>query len=90
MDGLNRNLVDVDKAVELLEEYCDKVDEQITRAQFERNMLLKRNHPDFHFDMESLLATDTQWDFDKAFEMVMSNLAPKLKGDAWKGDSDES
>ena len=75
----------ITRTIKLLEEYCEKVDEQITRALFERNLILKRGHPDFNFDMESLLAVGTEWDFDKAFEMIMSELVPKLKGEAWKG-----
>lgn len=64
--------LDVARTIKLLEEYCQKVDEQITRALFERNLILKRGHPDFNFDMESLLAVSTEWDFDAAFEMIMS------------------
>lgn len=87
---LNRNLVDMDKALKLLEEYCDKVDEQITRALFERNMILKRNHDEFKMDMQPLLAVGTEWDFDKAFEMIMTDLVPRLKGEAWKGEGENS
>ncbi len=82
---LSRGLVNVEDSVQLMEEYCKKVHEQITRALFEQNLILKRNHPDFNFDMEPLLAFNTEWDFDEAFEMVMGELIPKLKGDAWKG-----
>lgn len=83
---LKRGELDVGRTIKLLEEYCKKVDEQITRALFERNLILKRGHPDFNFDMESLLAVGTEWDFDKAFEMIMTELVPKLKGEAWKGE----
>ncbi len=82
---LKRGEIDVGRTIKLLEEYCEKVDEQITRALFEQNLILKRGHPDFNFDMESLLAVGTEWDFDKAFKMIMSELVPKLKGEAWKG-----
>lgn len=87
---LSRNLVDTSETVKLLEEYCKKVDEQITRAQFEQNMILKKEHAEFKMDMEPLLAVGSEWNFDQAFEMVMNELAPKLKGDAWKGDNDET
>jgi predicted nucleotidyltransferase component of viral defense system len=86
---LSRNLVDTSETVKLLEEYCKKVDEQITRAQFEQNMILKKEHAEFKMDMEPLLAVGSEWNFDQAFEMVMNELAPKLKGDAWKGDNHE-
>lgn len=82
---LNRNLVDLNQTVRLLGEYCNKVNEQITRAQFEQNMILKKEHAEFKMDMESLLAVGSEWDFEQAFEMVMMNLAPRLKGEAWKG-----
>jgi predicted nucleotidyltransferase component of viral defense system len=85
---LDRNMIDVDKTIGLLEDYCNQVDEQITRALFERNMILKKDHPDFYFDMQSLLAIDTDWDFNKAFDMVMTELIPKLKGEAWKGEEE--
>lgn len=84
---LDRNMLNLDRTIGLLENYCNQVDEQITRALFERNMILKKDHPDFHFDMEALLATNTNWDFDRAFEMVMTDLVPKLKGEAWKGET---
>ncbi len=86
---LDRGLIEVDRTIKLLEEYCKRVDEQITRAQFEKNLILKRDHPDFHFDMNSLLAIDTEWDFDAAFEMIMSEFVPGLKGEAWKGVESE-
>ncbi len=87
---LKRGDIDIDRTIKLLEEYCEKVDEQITRALFERNLILKRGHPDFNFDMESLLATHAEWDFDRAFEMIMTEFIPKLKGEAWKRVEEEA
>ncbi|MCE2928081.1 MAG: nucleotidyl transferase AbiEii/AbiGii toxin family protein [Candidatus Caenarcaniphilales bacterium] len=86
---LNRELIDLSQAIQLLEEYCERVDEKITRALFERNLILKREHQEFNMDMEPLLAIGTKWDFDKAFEMIMTQLMPKLKGDPWKGEGHE-
>lgn len=83
---INRGLVDVDRAIKLLEDYCKKVEEPISRAQFEENLLRKRDHQEFNMDMETLLAVGTEWDFDAAFEMIMTELVPKLKGEAWKGE----
>jgi hypothetical protein len=36
-------------------------------------------------DMEPLLAVGTEWNFDEAFKIIMTELVPKLKGEAWRG-----
>ncbi len=83
---LKQGKLDIDKTVLLLEEYCKHVDEKITRTLFEENLILKKNHPEFNMDMKSLLAEGVQWNFNEAFEMVMRELIPKLKGEAWAGN----
>jgi len=82
---LSRNLVDLDLTVRLLEQHCAQTNEQISRALFERNLLLKREHHDFNMDMQALLSVATDWDFSSAFELIMTELIPRLKGEAWKG-----
>jgi predicted nucleotidyltransferase component of viral defense system len=59
------------------------------RDLFERNLILKRDHQEFKMDMEPLLAVGTEWNFDEAFKIIMTELVPKLKGEAWRGEDGE-
>ncbi len=81
--------LDLNRTISLLEKYCERVEEQITRALFERNLILKRDHQEFKMDMEPLLAVGTEWNFDEAFKTIMTELVPKLKGEAWRGENGE-
>ncbi|BCR04294.1 hypothetical protein DESUT3_13630 [Desulfuromonas versatilis] len=60
--------------------YMDDGGYQITRAQFEQNLLEKRDDPQFAGDIRPLLTADAEWDFNTAFDFVMDTLISKLPG----------
>jgi len=65
--------------------YMEHGGHQISRALFEQNLLEKKADPQFTRDIEPLLTTDSNWDFDLAFDEVMDRLIALLPGDPWQG-----
>jgi hypothetical protein len=57
----------------------------VSRAMFEKNLLEKRKSPQFLGDIRPLLRADIEWDFDRAFDLVMEDLVSRLPGDSWRG-----
>lgn len=91
-----RDLFDMARAIELLpinmeeilrcfKNYLEREDDKISRAKFERNLLMKKNVDMFRGDIVPLLAAGVKHDFDKDFDLVMSKVIEKLPGEPWKG-----
>lgn len=66
----------------------EKEGHHVTRAQFEKNMVLKLRDPKFRADISPLLATGFTWDMDEAAPVVSSRLIELLPGESWKGERD--
>jgi predicted nucleotidyltransferase component of viral defense system len=90
-----RDLFDMARAIELLpiniekillcfNSYLDREGAKISRAEFEKNLTMKKNIIMFKEDMSPLLADDAQHDFDKDFNLVMREIISKLPGEPWK------
>lgn len=58
---------------------------QVSRAEFERNLCLKKNLLAFRQDILPLLAPNQPHDFDNDFTLVMDHIIAKLPGNTWKG-----
>jgi len=58
----------------------------VTRAQFEANLYEKSGRKDFRQDMDILLRPGLSWEFDQAFEHVLTELVSKLPGEPWRGN----
>lgn len=91
-----RDLFDMARAIELLpinmeeilrcfNNYLEREGSKISRAEFERNLLMKKNVAMFRGDIVPLLAADVKHDFDKDFDQVMRDVIEKLPGEPWKG-----
>lgn len=78
-------LPDAQRVVASFLEYMAHGGHQISRALFEQNLIEKKAEPQFVNDMEPLLTTASDWDFDQAFEDVMRRLIALLPGDSWQG-----
>ena len=74
----SNNLIDINLMLELFQIYCKRDGNTITSNQFHQNMLLKKAHHNFQGDMIKLLPIDALWDFEEAFEYVMSAIIPKI------------
>lgn len=82
---LTQELVDIPTTLSFFDRYCQHEGDTVTRALFERNMALKRNHKDFCLDMHPLLPVDFPWNFEEAYDMVFQNLISQIPGEPWKG-----
>lgn len=81
---LTKNLLEIKDVLPIFERYCHHEQEVITRALFEKNLAMKRDHKDFRLDMRPLLPSTLEWDFDKAYDLVLRNVISRIKGDPWK------
>lgn len=65
--------------------YMHYADHQISRALFEQNLQEKKHDPQFSGDIRQLLTTETNWDFDFAFDDILNRLISTLPGSPWQG-----
>ncbi len=70
--------VDIHKIIHIFNEYCRINSTLITRELFLDNLLQKREHEDFRYDMNALLPSSTQWDFETAYAYVVNNIIKEL------------
>jgi len=82
--ALDRPAVAPDRVVACFTRYMTEQGERVTRAMFERNLLLKRRDPVFTGDISPLLAPGHVWDLEVALKTVLEKVVARLPGDAWK------
>jgi predicted nucleotidyltransferase component of viral defense system len=75
---LEKNLINVKAVISIFEQYCQHSHEKISGQQFKQNLLLKKQHTDFMYDMEPLLTEEVQWDFEKAILLVEQEIISKI------------
>ena len=77
----------LDSAVILscFERYMKEEGRKVTRALFEENLAGKRLKRDFRDDIEPLLRSGFNWNFEAAMDTILENFVAKLPGAAWKG-----
>ncbi len=73
-----QKLINLDKVLEIFIQYCAKDNTKISEKEFRKNLALKYQHPDFRSDMNILLPTALNWDFEEAYEFVVSDIINKL------------
>lgn len=82
-------LVSPGEVVTSCQHYLGLTDLDVTRAQYEENLLEKMEDRAFLEDVEPLLASSVDYHPDEACELVMSELVRRLPGDPWQGTIDE-
>ncbi len=91
-----RDLFDMARSIDLLpinvglllkcfNQYLERENIKISRAEFEANLLAKKDMEEFRRDMAELLSYNTQHDFEQDFNLVMKSIISKLPGEPWKG-----
>lgn len=75
------------QVVDCCEHYLALDDQEVTRAQYEENLLGKMEDREFLEDVEPLLASSVDYDPNQACDLVMDELVAELEGDPWKGRS---
>lgn len=72
------------KVIEIFQQYNERSETTITRAQFEKNLYEKMDDNNFLSDLPPLLASTVTWNSKVAYEAIMQNLICLLPGDRWK------
>lgn len=74
----DRNLINLNRVFDIFHQYCTYNSMKISREEFLKNLELKRDHRDFHVDMNVLLPSKLNWIFDEAYEFVINNVISKM------------
>jgi predicted nucleotidyltransferase component of viral defense system len=78
--------LDLDRLLICYNKYMEYLEVQVSRAEFEKNLLQKKTLPSFQEDILPLLAVgNNMHSFDDDFTLVMEQLVAKLPGEPWKG-----
>jgi hypothetical protein len=64
--------------------HCNKDNQNITRALFEKNLHEKIRFDNFRHDIVDFLADISGWSFDRAYDVVKNKLICLLPGEPWK------
>lgn len=84
---LKHHQIDLQNVVKIFHHYLEQQDIQISRAQFEQNLIEKATSIGFVDDIRPLLSpeVESQWNLEEALSMVKDKLCPCLTGETWKG-----
>lgn len=75
--GINE-LINLNQVTDIFTKYCIHNGIQISKEEFIRNLKQKKNHHDFHMDMNILLPPKLNWDFEEAYKYVTENIISRL------------
>lgn len=84
---IKHHQIDLQNVVKTFHHYLDKQSIQVSRAQFEQNLIEKATSIPFIDDIRALLSPEieSQWNFEEALSMMKDKLCPCLTGETWKG-----
>ena len=74
----SQNLINLDRVIDIFSKYCANENLNITSNEFLKNLKLKKDNQDFQLDMDFLLPSKLEWDFNKAYQFVLDNVVSKL------------
>lgn len=79
--GLN-----IQKIIDIFQHYMQDENTQVSRAEFEKNLSLKRDNLAFNAYINPLLPQEQakQYQFKEAYNILFRDFLPKLSGDSWK------
>lgn len=72
-------MADINQLIEIFKVYCKNDGVEINQKLFISNMQLKKQNKDFQSDMNILLPSSIGWNFDEAYEFVMSEVVRRIK-----------
>jgi predicted nucleotidyltransferase component of viral defense system len=83
--AFNTAAVRPERVVKCFLHYMENEGHKVSRAEFEQNVSGKFNDPGFIKDIEPLILADSGYTFQKTISFVMSELAPLIPGEPWRG-----
>lgn len=82
--ALEEHSIRVEKVIECFLRYMEWMELKVSRAEFEENLLQKRNTNAFRHDMIPLISPGKHYDFEKSFKLVWDTIITQLPGEPWK------
>lgn len=75
-----------DAIIETFNRYISFVDARVTRAEFEKNLSMKSNDPDFYKDILALLSSEQikKYPPKEVYHLCVMPLIEKIQGEPWK------
>lgn len=83
--AIESKFINTESLLQCFNFYSNNDGKQISRSEFEKNLISKRDSESFRQDIIPLLPVNTNYDFDRDFELVMDQIITKLPGKQWKG-----
>jgi predicted nucleotidyltransferase component of viral defense system len=75
--------LDTNKVVNCFQAYLNKEKLSVSKAEFEKNMYYKLKNPLFIDDLVPLLANDTSYNQNDAYDLVYKKIISLLPGESW-------
>jgi len=71
-------MININKVIDIFQKYCANGGINISGKLFLKNLELKRKNKGFQIDMNVLLPSKIDWNFDEAFDFVKNNIVSKI------------
>ena len=81
----NHATIDFDRVVACFRDHLLADGLHVSRAELESNLAGKLQDRAFTADLQPLLAPDVVWDMERAMQVALDEVAPRLPGEALKG-----
>jgi predicted nucleotidyltransferase component of viral defense system len=75
---VTNELINVDRVIDIFSKYCEYNGIKISSEDFLKNLEQKKDNRDFKTDMDILLPSKLNWDFDDAYHFVTDRVIKKL------------
>ena len=82
--AVEKSIAEPDVLVACFRRYLKESGHVVSRAQFESNLHAKRSDPSFRAEVQPLLRSDIDWDFDVAMDTVLETIISLVPGEPWK------
>jgi predicted nucleotidyltransferase component of viral defense system len=74
----SQNLINLDQVIDIFKKYCANDGIKISGKEFIQNLEIKKTNPDFKLDMDFLLPQNRNWNFEEAYQFIVSNVISRL------------
>lgn len=80
----------INTIIRIFEHYMQNDNSKVSRAEFEKNLFLKKQSAVFNNDVRPLLSVDQikPYVIEEAYDMLFRHFLSQLKGEPWKGKGD--
>ena len=87
--GASAGNLNIDTIISTFEHYMQHDNANVSRAEFEKNLLNKKKDMVFNGDIQPLLSVDQvkQYQSEQAYDIALKQFLVKLRGESWQGES---